>query len=144
LLTELLLDDLEDFLLIELLGQALYSGQSLTTIALWKVHKSEYDLSTELWCQSGRTLNPYVDVVLRLLSLASVFVGFGEGVCISSQYLFVRYHRFLLLRGMADVFFILSPKRTANIASSATLESAAGRWRRWQRAAEEGVAYRRF
>ena len=27
------------------------------------------------------TLDPYVDVILRLLSLASVFVGFGEGVC---------------------------------------------------------------
>ena len=32
--TELLLDDLEDFLLIELLRQALYSRQCLTTIAL--------------------------------------------------------------------------------------------------------------
>ena len=29
---------------------------------------------------SRRTLDPYVDVVLRLLSLASIFVGFGEGV----------------------------------------------------------------
>lgn len=28
-----------------------------------------------------RTLNAYVDVVLRLLSLASVLIGFGEGVC---------------------------------------------------------------
>jgi hypothetical protein len=32
--TEFLLDDLEDFLLIELLRQALYSRQRLTTIAL--------------------------------------------------------------------------------------------------------------
>jgi hypothetical protein len=31
------------------------------------------------------TLDPYVDVVLRLLSLASVFVGFGEGVCTSKS-----------------------------------------------------------
>ena len=29
-----------------------------------------------------------MDVILRLLSLASVFVGFGEGVCTSSQYMF--------------------------------------------------------
>jgi len=57
--SEFLLDNLEDLLLIEFLGQALYGGQGLPTIAL---------------------LNPYVDVVLRLLSLASVFVGFGEGV----------------------------------------------------------------
>jgi len=56
---EFLLDDLENFLLIELLRQALYSRQSLTTISL---------------------LNPNMDVVLRLLSLASVVVGFGEGV----------------------------------------------------------------
>jgi hypothetical protein len=32
--TELLLDDLEDFLLVKLLGQTLNSRQSLTTIAL--------------------------------------------------------------------------------------------------------------
>ena len=29
----------------------------------------------------GLTLNPNVDVVLRLLNLASVVVGFGERVC---------------------------------------------------------------
>jgi len=57
--SELLLDDLEDLLLIEFLRQTLNSCQSLTTIAL---------------------LNPYMDVILRLLSLACVFVGFGEGV----------------------------------------------------------------
>jgi hypothetical protein len=57
--SEFLLDDLENLLLVELLGKTLNSGQSLTTIAL---------------------LNPYVDVVLRLFSLAGVFVGFGEGV----------------------------------------------------------------
>ena len=28
-----------------------------------------------------RTLNPNMDVVLRLLGLPLVFVGFGEGVC---------------------------------------------------------------
>jgi hypothetical protein len=32
--TKLLLDDLEDFLLVKLLGKTLNSGQSLTTIAL--------------------------------------------------------------------------------------------------------------
>lgn len=31
-----------------------------------------------------RTLNPYMDIVLRLLSLAGVFVSFGEGVCKST------------------------------------------------------------
>jgi len=56
---ELLLDDLENFLLVKLLGETLNSGQSLTTIAL---------------------LNPNVDVVLRLFSLAGVFVRVGEGV----------------------------------------------------------------
>lgn len=34
---ELLLDDLEDLLLVELLGQALYRGQGLTSIALCSV-----------------------------------------------------------------------------------------------------------
>jgi len=57
--SKLLLDDLENLLLIEFLGETLYSGQSLTTIAL---------------------LNPNMDVILRLLGLASVFVGLGEGV----------------------------------------------------------------
>lgn len=57
--SEFLLDDLKNLLLVELLGKTLNSGQSLATIAL---------------------LNPYVDVVLRLLSLAGIFVGFGEGV----------------------------------------------------------------
>ena len=28
-----------------------------------------------------RTLNPYMDVILRLFSLAGIFVSFGEGVC---------------------------------------------------------------
>jgi hypothetical protein len=57
--SELLLDDLQNLFLVKFLGKTLNSGQSLTTIAL---------------------LNPYMDVVLRLLSLAGVFVGFGEGV----------------------------------------------------------------
>jgi hypothetical protein len=37
------------------------------------------------WEQRGkRTLNPYMDVILRLLGLAGVFVSFGEGVCVES------------------------------------------------------------
>jgi len=56
---ELLLDHLEDLLLVELLGQALDCSQGLTTIAL---------------------LDPNMDVVLRLLGFASVFVGLGERV----------------------------------------------------------------
>jgi hypothetical protein len=57
--SELLLDHLQDLLLIELLGKTLDRSQGLTTIAL---------------------LNPYMDVILRLFSLAGVFVSFGEGV----------------------------------------------------------------
>jgi len=41
------------------------------------------------------TLDPYVDVILRLLSLASVFVGFGEGVCTSSQHMLTTIARSL-------------------------------------------------
>lgn len=33
---ELLLDDLEDLLLVELLGETLDSGQGLATVALWR------------------------------------------------------------------------------------------------------------
>jgi len=57
--SEFLLDHLEDLLLVKLLGKALNSCQSLATITL---------------------LDAYMDVVLRLLSLASVLIGFGEGV----------------------------------------------------------------
>lgn len=59
---KLLLDDLEDLLLVEFLGQALDGSQSLATIAL---------------------LNADVDVVLALLLLvrALVFVGLRKGVC---------------------------------------------------------------
>jgi len=57
--SKFLLDDLEDLLLIELLGKALDSRQSLTTIAL---------------------LNTNMDIILGLLGLSCVFVGFGEGV----------------------------------------------------------------
>ena len=59
-LTKLLLDNLEDLLLIELLGKSLDGCQSLTTIAL---------------------LNANVDVVLGLLRFPSVVVGLREGVC---------------------------------------------------------------
>lgn len=57
---ELLLDDLEDLLLVKLLGETLDGGQGLASIAL---------------------LNTDMDVILRLFSLSGVFVGFGEGVC---------------------------------------------------------------
>lgn len=61
---EFLLDHLQDLLLIELLRKTLNCGQGLATIAL---------------------LNPYMDVVLRLFSLAGVFVSFGEGVCVEAR-----------------------------------------------------------
>jgi hypothetical protein len=57
--SELLLDDLENLLLVKLLGQTLNGSQSLTAIAL---------------------LNSNVNVALSLFSLAGIFVGFGEGV----------------------------------------------------------------
>jgi len=57
--SELLLNDLQNLLLVELLGETLDSGQSLTTISL---------------------LDTNVDVILGLLCLSSIFVGFGEGV----------------------------------------------------------------
>jgi len=56
---ELLLDHLENLLLVELLREALNSGQSLTTIAL---------------------LDADVDVVLGLLGFPSIVVGLREGV----------------------------------------------------------------
>lgn len=57
--SKFLLDDLEDFLLVELLGKTLNSRQSLTTIAL---------------------LDTNVYVVLGLLCLSRILVGFGEGI----------------------------------------------------------------
>ncbi|QSS53988.1 hypothetical protein I7I53_01417 [Histoplasma capsulatum var. duboisii H88] len=57
--SELLLNDLEDFLLIELFRETLDSGQGLATIAL---------------------LDPYMDIILGLFCIAGVFVSFGEGV----------------------------------------------------------------
>ena len=82
MLTELLLDHLKDLLLIKLLGETLDRGQGLTTIALCKDESAIYR-----WMAQGqrmghrRTLNPNMDVVLRLLRLPCVFVCFGEGVC---------------------------------------------------------------
>ena len=58
--TELLLDDLEDLLLVELLRQTLHRGQGLSSIPL---------------------LNADMYVVLSLDGIASVLIGFGEGVC---------------------------------------------------------------
>jgi hypothetical protein len=59
--SEFLLNDLQNLLLVKLLGQTLDRGQGLATIAL---------------------LNPNMDIVLSLFDFASgvVFVGFGEGV----------------------------------------------------------------
>ena len=84
--TKFFLDDFEDLLLIEFLRQTLDSGQGLTTIALYQVRDqhqglSSFSLPQLLHNEGVRTLNPNVDVVLRLPSLPSVFVGFGEGVC---------------------------------------------------------------
>jgi len=56
---ELLLDDLEDFLLIESLWKTLDRSQRLTTIAL---------------------LNADMDVVLRLFDITYIFVDLGEGI----------------------------------------------------------------
>jgi hypothetical protein len=58
--TEFLLDDLEDLLLVELLGQTLHRGQGLPSIPL---------------------LNADMYVVLSLDGIAGVLIGFGEGVC---------------------------------------------------------------
>jgi len=56
-----LLDDLENLLLVELLGESLNSGQGLASIAL---------LDTDV----------NVAALVRLLYLSGVFIGFGEGV----------------------------------------------------------------
>jgi len=56
---ELLLDELEDLLPVKPLRKTLDGSQGLSAIAL---------------------LNPYMDVLFRLLSLAGFFVSFGEGV----------------------------------------------------------------
>jgi hypothetical protein len=83
--SKLLLDDLENFLLIEFLGQALDRGQRLTTIALCGRLAS---VSTGAGATITRpprtgvlTLDTDVDVVLRLLGFASILIGLGEGVC---------------------------------------------------------------
>jgi len=57
--SELLLNDLEDFLLIEFLGETLDSSQRLTTIAL---------------------LNTNVYIILRLLDVSKFLGFFSEGV----------------------------------------------------------------
>lgn len=88
-LTKLFLDDFEYLLLVKFFGESLDSRQSLTTITLYhgpdqsrlpdakgNVNSLYSDRTTE----EQRTLNPDVDVVLRLFSLPGIFVGFGEGV----------------------------------------------------------------
>ena len=78
--TKLLLDDLEYFLLIKLFRKTLHSGQGFATIALCKMMRHY------LWWIVGddyleHTLDPNMDVVLRLFGLPCILVGFGEGVC---------------------------------------------------------------
>jgi hypothetical protein len=81
---ELLLDDLEDLLLVKLLGQTLDCSQGFATIALCEAFFQYFcGVSRGLRDDARRellTLNTDVDVVLRLLGLASVFVGLREGV----------------------------------------------------------------
>ena len=72
-----LLDYLENLLLIELGRETLNRGQSLATIALCDT-VSTRGLPSEV--MGFRTLNPNMDVVLRLFGLAVVFVGLREGV----------------------------------------------------------------
>jgi hypothetical protein len=91
---EFLLDDLEDLLLVELLGQTLDCSQGFATIALCEGER--VIVQYYFFCGVSRavrghgrddggkarlTLDTDVDVVLRLLGLASVFIGFREGVC---------------------------------------------------------------
>ena len=81
---ELLLDDLENLLLVEFLGKTLVRGQGFATIALCEAFFQYFcGVSRGLRDDARRellTLNTDVDVVLRLLGLASVFVGLREGV----------------------------------------------------------------
>ena len=106
-LTEFLLDDLENFLLIELLRQALNSCQCLTTIALWNPDSQIMLPKSRRVVAERLTLDPYVDVILRLLSLASVFVGFGEGVCTSSQHMLTTIARSVSPARTAGEIFVM-------------------------------------
>lgn len=97
--TELLLDDLEDFLLVELLGKTLDSGQSLSTIAFYLLGQHSYlcgvghrgavppkiSPQEHLGRRWGLTLNTNVYVILRLLCLSRILVGFGEGICVGNK-----------------------------------------------------------
>lgn len=79
-LTEFLLDNLEDFLLVKLLWKTLDSGQGLATISLCtSVSDILYYLRVS-WLNE-RTLDTDMDVVLRRFRLPDIFVGFGERVC---------------------------------------------------------------
>lgn len=111
-LTELLLDDLEDLLLVKLLGQSLNCSQSFTTIALCGKRMLAYcpdDASGGgvLACatpvanctqklqdqgEEGRTLNTNVNVILRLFGLSCVFVCLGEGVCMTVSPILSRHY----------------------------------------------------
>ena len=83
--TKLLLDHLEDLLLVEFLGEPLDRGQCLATIALCERNVSLYGGSFA--CVGyGLTLDTDVDVVLRLLGVASgISIGLCKGVCVTCQ-----------------------------------------------------------
>jgi len=74
--TKLLLDHLQDLLLVEFLRQALHRRQGLATITLY------HNMSVLMrgLGRAFRTLNPDVDVILRLIGLPCLLVGVGEGV----------------------------------------------------------------
>lgn len=75
--TEFLLDDLENLLLVELLGKSLNSRQSLATISFWESPSAQW----YVWqVRSPLTLDTYVYVVLGLLRFPSIVVGLREGV----------------------------------------------------------------
>ena len=77
------------------------------------------------------TLDPYVDVILRLLSLASVFVGFGEGVCTSSQHMLTTIAPFLSPVRMTGEIFVMERRRCANVVSELNIVEHR-MWSRWQ------------
>ena len=85
-LTKLLLDDLKYLLLVKFFRQSLDSSQGLTTIAFCAsssqppLHQAVFDAVTGCFEVIVHTLDPNMDVILRLLCFASVFVGLGEGV----------------------------------------------------------------
>ena len=108
--TELLLDNLKDFLLIELFGKSLDGCQSLTTISL---------------------LDADVDVIpLGILRFPSVVVGLREGVCErwSVSYESLRAGRSLKKRLIAGIFDDLVEKESSQGAIAEPLRQRCRRW----------------